>query len=259
MSSNQPVVDDVSSGKKDIEDYDLHDSHVFSKEDVTDENLMKSLQALQGIGTAASSSPPKPVDDDSVQTVKVVASEEEDSQNSARTEFYSRDCIANMKSMKDVRDVVDSMMDTIEAFSDRSKLLQRAQKQQAKEIDNLKLLVDAKNATVSSMQKIIDKQQERIKEMEEDLSSIDSMVLDKLDKFNENVKARIQESNEAVRQAPDLIERILDCTNQVIAFLPDDIKKTTKEVKLTETEQQVMTTIRSNTKVQKKKLPKHLR
>nr|UNG44333.1 hypothetical protein [Fusarium graminearum negative-stranded RNA virus 1] len=257
MTSHERHKEDVSSGIKDIDEYDFNESQVFSKDDITDENLGQSLKALQGLGKA------EVVDAENEEvsdvTVKDTVSTDAGSHDSARTEVYSRDCVTNIKTISDVRDTIDGMMDTIEAFSDRSKVLQRTQKQQAKEIKELHTLVDAKNATVSSMQKIIDKQQVRIKELEEDLASIDTMVLEKLDKFNENVKSRIQENNEAIKRTPDLIERILESTNSALAFLPEDLKKTVKEVKLTEPEQHVLATIRSNIKTTKKKLPKHLR
>nr|WJG29386.1 ORF1 protein [Fusarium graminearum sclerotimonavirus 1] len=257
MTSNAQRRENVSSDVKDIDEYDFNESQVFSRDDVTDENLGQSLKALQGLGRAEEV---KTEDEEkSDVTVKEAIPSDVGSHDSARTEVYSRECITNINSIADVRDTIDGMMDTIEAFSDRSKVLQRAQKQQDKEIKNLHTLVDAKNATVSAMQKIIDKQQVRIKELEEDLASIDTMVLDKLDKFNEGVKSRIQENNEAIKRTPDLIERILESTNSALAFLPEDLKKTVKEVRLTEPEQHVLATIRSNVKTTKKKLPKHLR
>lgn len=68
--------------------------------------------------------------------------------------------------------------------------------------------------------------------------------------------------NETVRvmhETPDIVEKLVQSTNQIIGFLPEETKKTLKKVELTSQEKAVMTSLRTQTATPRRKLPKHAR
>lgn len=112
---------------------------------------------------------------------------------------------------------------------------------------------------LNGMDNFIAKQEARIKVLESELSFYKDDYKTNLKDLEEKFNAKHAETVRVMHETPDLVERLVQSTNQIMSHLPEETKKTLKRVELTEPEKVTVSVLRSQTAIPKKKLPKHAR
>jgi hypothetical protein len=80
-----------------------------------------------------------------------------------------------------------------------------------------------------------------------------------IDAKTNDLRKRIDETVQVHRDTPLMVEKLIDKTNEILTYLPEEKKAEIKSVKLTPAEKKTIETVRKQTEIPKKKIPAHLR
>ncbi|UYZ32459.1 hypothetical protein [Alternaria dianthicola negative-stranded RNA virus 1] len=80
-----------------------------------------------------------------------------------------------------------------------------------------------------------------------------------IDAKTTDLRKRIDETVQVHRDTPLMVEKLIDKTNEILTYLPEEKKAEIKSVKLTPAEKKTIETVRKQTEIPRKKIPAHLR
>ncbi len=116
---------------------------------------------------------------------------------------------------------------------------------QSKELSELSSIVKRQSATIASMEAQIHKEQSLRDKMKIDLEA--------------DYKKRIQDGIDALRSTPEIIERLLQSANTMLASVPLEVQQGLKKLELTPSEKATVEHVRKQTTPAKVRIPKHFR
>ncbi|QHD64787.1 ORF3 [Plasmopara viticola lesion associated mononega virus 2] len=243
------------SSPKQMKDVDEIDSALlFSPAEVTDEALQDGVQALSGKKRSVS-----PITQFPLKTSPAVSpSASEKKKSSSPTQELDPVEKTDDSSSSDDDDDDDDNLELSHLNNRISTLFSqlKLQKQQNKKLgDALKL----QGEQLNNMEHFIANQEARIKVLEEETKFYKSDYKSDMKELEDRFQAKHNETVRVMHETPDLIERLVQSTNQIMSHLPEETKKTLKKVELTEPERATVTALRVQTAVPKRKLPKHAR
>jgi len=80
-----------------------------------------------------------------------------------------------------------------------------------------------------------------------------------IDAKTTDLRKRIDETVQVHRDTPLIVEKLIDRTNEILSYLPEEKKAEMKSVRLTPAEKKTIEAVRKQTEIPKKKIPAHLR
>ncbi|UYL95351.1 MAG: hypothetical protein [Zhangzhou Mymon tick virus 3] len=238
---------------KDIEEIDSE--NLFDSKEIENESLQDGIKALSGKKTISSLASQFPM-----KAKESSASPPRSEQKRAEPKTVESDPIEKTDDSSSSSDEEEDdeglelshLNNRISTLFSQLKL----QKQQNKKLsDALKL----QGEQLNNMENFIEKQESRIKVLEEETKFYKSDYKSDMKDLEDRFTAKHNETVRVMHETPDLIERLVQSSNQIMSHLPEETKKTIKRVELTEPERATVSILRSQTALPKRKLPKHAR
>lgn len=238
---------------KDIEEIDSE--NLFEPAEIENESLQDGIKALSGKKVSDSKMTPFPLKSKSPPTSPPTADRKKVASASADLDPVEKTDDSSSSSEEDEDEEVLELSHLNHRISTLFAQL-KLQKQHNKKLgDALKL----QGEQLNNMENFIEKQESRIKVLEEENKFYKSDYKTDMKELEDRFHAKHNDTVRVMHETPDLIERLVQSTNQIMSHLPEETKKTLKQVELTEPEKATVNILRSQTSLPKRKLPKHAR
>lgn len=246
---------DAKTKTENVADIDEIDpAKLFNSDDVTDDQLVAGSLALQGKTVKQMTSPkaktireaeaksPRPSADNPIDQTDDSDADDSDGQDDDNAEDKDAEEMAELG-------IIASQIETLFLELEKNKKI----------IAAMEDALSRQALGIKQLEKTTKLQEATIKTLTAELEYYKVDTPEKIAKVEDKLRNKIDDAMSAVSQTPDIVDRLVQATSQVIAHLPDDTQKTLSKVELTPNEVTVMRTIKAQVASPKKKLPKHLR
>jgi hypothetical protein len=237
--------------KPDIDNVDF--DNLFSQDEVTNSALREGVAALSGKSSASKVIPPVPASPPKIPSPKAAPNEPKKNASKPNDPGEKTDESDGNDSEPDE--------DTIRLTQMNSRIssLYSQLKLQKKHNEQISEFMKIQDGQIADLEAIVKSQDSRIKVLEEEVSFYKEDYKTELKSLEEKMMNKHNETVRVMHETPDIVEKLVQSTNQIIGFLPEETKKTLKKVELTPQEKAVMTSLRVQTAIPRRKLPKHAR